>query len=103
MVTPSLAALPARAGDHFNKRKSCMGNAVAQIGTVTATSNSIVPVIDIGPYLAGTPEGKRRVAGELDRACRDVGFYVIVGHAVDSQLIMQLESVSREFFNLPIN
>jgi isopenicillin N synthase-like dioxygenase len=103
MVTPSLAALPARAGDHFNKRKSCMGSAVAQIGTVTATSNSIVPVIDIGPYLAGTPDGKRRVAAELNRACRDVGFYVIVGHGVDPQLIEQIESVSREFFNLPID
>lgn len=80
-----------------------MGNAVAQIGTVTATSNSIVPVIDIGPYLAGTPDGKRQVAAELDRACRDVGFYVIVGHGLDSQLIEQIESVSREFFNLPID
>jgi isopenicillin N synthase-like dioxygenase len=76
---------------------------VAQIGALTANPHSIVPVIDMGPYFAGTPEGKRRVAAELDRACRDVGFYVIVGHGVDLELIEQVESVSREFFNLPID
>jgi isopenicillin N synthase-like dioxygenase len=47
---------------------------MAQIGAVAANANNVVPVIDIGPYLAGTPQGKRRVAAELDRACRDVGF-----------------------------
>jgi len=76
---------------------------VAQIGTVAANSNSVVPVIDMRPYFTGTPEDKRRVAAELDRACCDVGFYVIIGHAVDAQLIEQIESVSREFFNLPID
>ena len=68
---------------------------MAQIDAVTANSNSFVPVIDIAPYLAGTPEGKRRVAAELDRACREVGFYIIVGHGVDPRLIDEVESVSR--------
>jgi len=103
MVTHSLAAPPGAGERSLNKRKPFMGNAVTQIGTVAATSNNIVPVIDLGPYLAGTPDGKRQVAAELDRACRDVGFYVIVGHGFDSQLIEQVESVSREFFNLPID
>ena len=76
---------------------------MAQIGSVAANLSSVVPVIDISPYLEGTPEGKRRVAVELDRACRDVGFYVIVGHGVDPELIERVESVSREFFNLPID
>jgi isopenicillin N synthase-like dioxygenase len=76
---------------------------VAQIEAVTATSNSFVPVIDIAPYLGGTPEGKRRVAAELDRACREVGFYIIVGHGVDARLIEQIEIVSREFFELPLD
>jgi isopenicillin N synthase-like dioxygenase len=76
---------------------------VAQIDAVTASSNSFVPVIDIAPYLAGTPEGKRRVAAELDRACREVGFYIIVGHGVEPRLIEQVETVSREFFDLPLD
>lgn len=62
-----------------------------------------VPVIDIAPYLAGTPEGKRHVAAQFDRACREVGFYVIVGHGVDPTLVEQVETVSREFFDLPLD
>src|SRR5215467_15511727 len=91
----------------YNRRECrgqpCRRNSVAQIEAVTATSNSFVPVIDIAPYLAGTPEGKRRVAAELDRACREVGFYIIVGHGVDPRLIEQIETVSREFFDLPLD
>jgi isopenicillin N synthase-like dioxygenase len=41
------------------------------------------------------------VAAQLDRACREVGFYVIVGHAVDPNLVAEVETVSREFFDLP--
>ena len=76
---------------------------MAQIDDTIADANSFVPVIDIAPYLAGTPKGKRRVAAELGRACREVGFYVIVGHGVDAGLIDEVESVSREFFDLPLD
>jgi isopenicillin N synthase-like dioxygenase len=74
---------------------------VAQLNAVIAKSIGVVPVVDLGPYFAGTPEAKRRVAVELGRACRDVGFYVIVGHGVDPKLIEQVEAVSRQFFDLP--
>ena len=66
------------------------------------SSDNFVPVIDIAPYFAGTPDGKRRVADQIGRACRDVGFYVIVGHGVDPTLIDQVEAVSREFFDFPV-
>jgi isopenicillin N synthase-like dioxygenase len=66
-------------------------------------TGGFVPVIDIAPYLAGTLEEKRRVAGELDRACREVGFYVIVGHGVDPALVDAVEAVSRAFFDLPLD
>jgi isopenicillin N synthase-like dioxygenase len=76
---------------------------VAQTDAVIASANSFVPVIDIAPYLAGTPDGKRRVAAELDRACREVGFYIIGGHGVDPALVEQVETASREFFDLPLD
>jgi isopenicillin N synthase-like dioxygenase len=76
---------------------------VAQIDAVTANLNSFVPVIDIAPYLAGTPADKSRVTAELDRACREVGFYIIVGHGMEPRLIEQVETVSREFFDLPLD
>ena len=76
---------------------------MAQINAITDNANSFVPVIDIAPYLAGTPEGKRRVAEQLGRACREIGFYVIVGHGVDPGLVDQVETVSREFFDLSLD
>jgi len=66
-------------------------------------ADGFVPVIDIAPYLAGAPQGKQRVAAQLDSACREVGFYVIVGHGVDPDLIEQVEAVSRAFFDLPLD
>jgi isopenicillin N synthase-like dioxygenase len=69
---------------------------------MSAEPKSFVPVIDLAPYFAGTAQGKRRVASELDRACREVGFYIIVGHGVEAQLIAQVERVSRAFFDLPL-
>jgi hypothetical protein len=44
---------------------------------LSTTRNSVVPIIDMA-YFAAMPEVKRRVAAELDHACRDVGFYHIV-------------------------
>jgi isopenicillin N synthase-like dioxygenase len=60
-----------------------------------------VPVIDISPFLAGTPEGKRKVATEVGNACRDIGFLVITGHGVRDTLIQQTYNTARAFFDLP--
>ncbi len=61
-----------------------------------------VPVIDIAPFLAGTPEGKRQVAEQIGSACRDIGFLTIVGHGVPKALIDATYQVSKEFFDLPL-
>lgn len=75
---------------------------MAKTDTHSAHADSFVPVIDIAPYLAGTPEGKRSVAEQIGRACREIGFYVIVGHGVDPGLVEQVDTVSRAFFDLPL-
>jgi isopenicillin N synthase-like dioxygenase len=75
---------------------------VGQLHKNLAQQDSFVPVIDIAPYFSGTPEGKHRAAQQIGRACREVGFYVIVGHGVDPKLVEQVEIVSREFFDLPL-
>jgi len=36
----------------------------------------MIPVIDLGPYLAARPGASTATAAELDRALRDVGFFV---------------------------
>ena len=64
-------------------------------------SQSVVPVIDIAPFLAGGAEDKARVAAEVDRACREIGFLVISGHGVAQVQIDEMRRVTRAFFELP--
>lgn len=44
-----------------------------------------VPVIDLTGLADGGP-GLARIAAEVDAACRQIGFFAIVGHGVDDEL-----------------
>ncbi len=56
-----------------------------------------IPIIDIGALIYGTEE-RQAVATEIRRACRESGFFYIIGHDVDTALQERLERHSREFF-----
>lgn len=60
-------------------------------------THSQIPVIDIGALVSGKRD-RDEVAGRMGQACRDWGFFYIVGHGVDERLQRQLEEVSRQFF-----
>jgi isopenicillin N synthase-like dioxygenase len=53
-----------------------------------------VPMIDLS-------RGPGGVAGEVRRACEEVGFLTLVGHGVDAKLIEEVAARSRAFFDLP--
>lgn len=70
---------------------------------------SAVPVIDIGP-LADEPSttepippsaAQEAAARAIDTACREVGFFTIVGHGVDPDLRARLDALARAFFARP--
>lgn len=61
-----------------------------------------VPVIDIGPYLRGTREGKSSVAKAVNQACQDIGFLMITGHGIAPDLIDRVDAAARSFFALPL-
>jgi isopenicillin N synthase-like dioxygenase len=62
-----------------------------------------VPTIDIGPLLA--PDDLRDrvqdVARAIDAACREVGFFTVVGHGVDPARRAHLDALARAFFARP--
>ncbi|HUE88275.1 MAG TPA: 2-oxoglutarate and iron-dependent oxygenase domain-containing protein, partial [Vicinamibacterales bacterium] len=58
---------------------------------------SQIPVIDISALIAGS-EGQQKTAAEIGQACRESGFFYIVGHGVDLALQARLVRLSREFF-----
>ena len=64
-------------------------------------ADSVVPVIDIAPFLTGGRADKARVAAEVDDACREIGFLVIAGHGVAQGQIDEMGGVTRAFFDLP--
>jgi isopenicillin N synthase-like dioxygenase len=65
-------------------------------------SDTIVPVIDIGPFLAGDPAARQSVPQAVAGACEEIGFFTIVGHGIDSKLIDAATGAARQFFDLPL-
>lgn len=64
-------------------------------------STHTVPVIDIAPFLSGDPVGTQEVVRQVARACETIGFLVITGHGISSELQDRVFALSREFFDLP--
>ena len=61
-----------------------------------------VPVIDISGLSSADTEVRQAVIDELGAACREIGFFQIVGHGADLDLVEQMYDVSRRFFDLPL-
>ena len=64
--------------------------------------SELVPTIDLSGWADGDAAARARIAEELDRGCREVGFLQIVGHGIDPDLLTRtLDAVDR-FFELPM-
>ncbi|MBX3411442.1 MAG: isopenicillin N synthase family oxygenase [Pirellulales bacterium] len=61
---------------------------------------SHVPIVDVAPLVANSA-GQGAVAEQLGAACRECGFFYVVGHGIEPRLFVQLEELSRQFFALP--
>lgn len=68
--------------------------------SATSTAQSVladeVPVIDIAELHA------ERTLQVLDDACRDWGFFQVVGHGIDAKVLANLENAARTFFASPM-
>jgi len=60
-----------------------------------------VPIIDIAPFFTGDNAARKSIASEIDRACRETGFFAIVGHGVDEGLMGCTRRMAVDFFALP--
>ncbi len=59
-----------------------------------------VPVVDVSSLVSGSGD-PARIAERLDEACRQVGFFSVVGHGVDPALPARVASLAAQFFALP--
>jgi isopenicillin N synthase-like dioxygenase len=60
-----------------------------------------IPVLDLGPWLAGDDGALDRLAGDLRRICIEVGFYFIKNHGVDQDLVDRTFAQTAAFHSLP--
>lgn len=67
------------------------------------TGADVIPVIDLGPYLAGEPGARDRIASELRFALTEVGFYFIVNHRVPSALVRGAFDEAARFHAQPLD
>jgi isopenicillin N synthase-like dioxygenase len=65
-------------------------------------NTEIIPVIDLGPYLSGTPGAIDRTAGELRYALTEIGFYFIINHGVSPRQIGEVFRQVARFHAQPL-
>jgi isopenicillin N synthase-like dioxygenase len=66
------------------------------------TAQGGLPVIDMASLFDASRTAERaRVARDIERACRDSGFFYVTGHGVSDAVLGRLERESRRFFALP--
>src|ERR1051325_6452470 len=60
-----------------------------------------LPIIDIAPLFGRDAAARAAVAGEIEAACSDTGFFYVRGHGVSDDVLARLDAASRRFFALP--
>jgi isopenicillin N synthase-like dioxygenase len=62
-----------------------------------------IPVIDLGPYLAGEPGAAERAAERLRIALTEIGFYSIAHHGIPPAMIADIYRQAARFHTLPLD
>ena len=66
-------------------------------------NTATIPVLDLEPYLAGTPGALARAASSLREALAHVGFFFIANHGVPWTLVDEVFAEARRFHALPLD
>jgi len=62
-----------------------------------------IPLIDISEALTGTKDDRHRIAMEIDKACKDIGFFIVTGHGIPQEITTNAFKSQSDFFDLPFN
>ncbi|KAJ9128526.1 hypothetical protein P3X46_030642 [Hevea brasiliensis] len=62
-----------------------------------------VPLIDMGGFLSGDPVAAMEASKLVGEACQKHGFFLVVNHGVDRQLIADAHRYMDNFFELPLS
>lgn len=67
---------------------------------MSALITAELPVIDFA-LLSGNQQQQQQVLEKLSQAARDVGFFYLINHGIDRELLDEVQHVARKFFALP--
>ncbi|KAJ0980309.1 hypothetical protein J5N97_008564 [Dioscorea zingiberensis] len=104
---------------HRSSEASIMGNEVDQAfiqdaehrPKPTISDAGGIPVIDLSPILRypipsdpadPVPDELSDLIAEIGAACQDWGFFQVVNHGVELELLERVQAAAREFFALPV-
>ena len=62
-----------------------------------------VPHIDVNKFLSGNESDVEEATRLVDEACREHGFFVVVNHGVDMELMKGVHECMNEFFTMPLD
>ncbi|XP_057812547.1 2-oxoglutarate-dependent dioxygenase 19-like [Salvia miltiorrhiza] len=60
-----------------------------------------IPIIDLSLLASQNPHLKLKAVHDLDQACQQWGFFILVNHGVPEELIRGVIEAASEFFDLP--
>lgn len=60
------------------------------------------PLVDLGGFLAGEPAALAKAAELVGEQCRKHGFFIVVNHGVDADLIADAHRHMDDFFEQPL-
>ena len=61
-----------------------------------------IPSVDLRDFLSGAPERKQKFVNEIGKAYEEIGFVALKGHFLDEELVDELYSEVKNFFELPV-
>lgn len=71
--------------------------------TPDATEELVVPLIDLRAFLSGSPDAASEVSRQVGEACKSHGFFQVINHGIDPDLLTEAHSCVQAFFSMPLS
>lgn len=78
-----------------------MGALIAQPGRDCAAAFERLPLIDVSGLATGKRDRINAIADQIGLAAREIGFFRIIGHGIDLDLVERTYRMAERFFALP--
>lgn len=78
-----------------------MPAALFHLVVIAKTVETTIPVVDLRRFTHGSEEERAWVGRDVDEACREIGFFVVVNHGVPAGVVRRGWRAMTRFFDLP--